>query len=298
MILSLLLAFLSAILLGFYDFFKKLSLEKNTVIPVLFLSSLSSAIFFYFLTYILSINFQIFKINIFDINLVTHLLFALKSVIVGLSWILAYFAIKNLPLTVASPIRASGPVWTLFGAIIVFGEKMSTIQWIGIGITLIFYYLFGIVGEKEGLSFKNNKWILYMTVSTMIGSISSLYDKFLVANYNRILMQMWYHIYMVIFIGMFLLFTWKNYKVIYKTLKWRWTIPLIGIVLSLSDLFYFLSLSYPNALISTITTIRRGSVVVSFTLGAFFLNEKNVKYKAITLIGILTGIFIIILFGN
>lgn len=298
MILSLLLAFLSAILLGFYDFFKKLSLEKNTVIPVLFLSSLSSAIFFYFLTCILSLNFQIFEINIFEINLITHLLFALKSVIVGLSWILAYFAIKNLPLTVASPIRASGPVWTFFGAIIIFGEKMSTIQWIGIGITLIFYYLFGIVGEKEGLSFKNNKWILYMTVSTIIGSISSLYDKFLVANYNRILMQMWYHIYMVIFIGMFLLITWKNYKATYKTLKWRWTIPLIGIALSLSDLFYFLSLSYPNALISTITTIRRGSVVVSFTLGALYLNEKNIKYKALTLLGILVGIFIIILSGN
>jgi len=295
MVISLLLAFISAILLGFYDFWKKLSLNKNTVIPVLLISSLSSAIFFVILVNVLSIKFQFFQIKLFNITTKMHLLFAIKSIIVGISWILAYFAVKNLPLTIASPIRASGPVWTLFGAIIFFGERMSFMQWLGIIITIIFYYLFGFIGEKEGLSFKNNKWIFYMTISTIIGSISSLYDKFLVNHYNKIIMQMWYHFYMVIFIGCVLLFTWKNYKATYKTLQWRWSIPLIGITLSLSDLLYFLSLSYPDALISTITTIRRGSVIVSFGLGAMFLNEKNLKYKAITLIGILTGIFIIIL---
>ena len=41
----LLLAFLSAALLGFYDVFKKQSLKDNAVIPVLFLNTLFSSFF-------------------------------------------------------------------------------------------------------------------------------------------------------------------------------------------------------------------------------------------------------------
>lgn len=42
----LLLAFLSAALLGFYDVFKKQSLKDNAVIPVLFLNTLFSSLIF------------------------------------------------------------------------------------------------------------------------------------------------------------------------------------------------------------------------------------------------------------
>ena len=42
----LLLAFLSATLLGFYDVFKKKSLKDNAVLPVLFLNTLFSSLIF------------------------------------------------------------------------------------------------------------------------------------------------------------------------------------------------------------------------------------------------------------
>ena len=42
----LLLAFLSAALLGFYDVFKKKSLRDNAVLPVLFLNTLFSSLIF------------------------------------------------------------------------------------------------------------------------------------------------------------------------------------------------------------------------------------------------------------
>ena len=42
----LLLAFLSATLLGFYDVFKKQSLKDNAVLPVLFLNTLFSSLIF------------------------------------------------------------------------------------------------------------------------------------------------------------------------------------------------------------------------------------------------------------
>ena len=44
--LWLLLAFLSATLLGFYDVFKKLSLKGNAILPVLFLNTVFSSLIF------------------------------------------------------------------------------------------------------------------------------------------------------------------------------------------------------------------------------------------------------------
>jgi len=172
---------------------------------------------------------------------------------------------------------------------------MTFWQWFGLVLTIIFYYLFSMVGLKEGISFRSNKWVIYMTLSTIIGSISSLYDKYLVAHYNRLAMQAWYHVYMVPIMAIMLLLIWYPNRKKYDPFYWRWTIPMIGVCLTVGDFLYFWSLAYPGALIAIVSTIRRGSVIFSFSIGAVLFKEKNLKLKAIVLGGILLGIFIILL---
>jgi bacterial/archaeal transporter family protein len=295
-----LLAVVSALLLGVYDIFKKLSLNENAVLPVLFFSTLTTA--FIFLPFLLlsgakpeySGYFWYIKPQTFT----AHLHFMLKSVIVGSSWVLAYFAVKHLPLTIASPIRASGPLWTLSGAIILFGEKMNTWQWTGLVVTLIFYYLFSLSGRKEGISFRSNKWVMFMTLATIIGSVSSLYDKYLVHHFDKMAMQCWSSIYMVPIMASLLLFVWIPNRKKYVPFQWRYTIMLIGATLTIADFFYFWALSHDGALIAIISTVRRSSVVVSFSLAAVIFKEKNIKHKALALFGILAGIGLIILGGR
>ncbi len=292
------LAIFSAILLGVYDIFKKKSLTQNAVLPVLFLSTLFNALLFLpilYLAYFTNIQASIEIFNFRDHTITDHLLFALKSVIVGSSWTLAYYAMKYLPITIVSPIRSSGPLWTLLGAILIFGESLTFWQWIGLTITLLFYYLFSLTGEKEGISFRKNRWIVLMIFSTIIGSISSLYDKYLVAHYNRLAMQTWYHIYMVPLMLALLFIIWYPQRYRYDRFKWRWSIPMISLCLTLGDFIYFWSLSYSDSLIAIVSTIRRGSVIVSFGLGALIFKEKNIKQKAIILTGILIGLTIIII---
>jgi transporter family protein len=69
---------------------------------------------------------------------------------------------------------------------------------------------------------------------------------------------------------------------------------LIGITLTVADFIYFWALSQDGSLISIISTVRRGSVIVSFSLGAIIFKEKNIKIKALILAGILAGIGLII----
>ncbi len=108
----LLLAFLSAALLGFYDSFKKKSLQGNAVIPVLLLNTVFSSLIFTPLI-ILSSTTSVLDDSIFHVGSggwEMHKWIILKSLLVLLSWIFGYFGIKHLPLTIVGPINATRPV--------------------------------------------------------------------------------------------------------------------------------------------------------------------------------------------
>ena len=94
----LLLAFMSAALLGCYDSFKKQALRGNAVIPVLFLNTLfSSLVFLPFI--ILSANTHVLEGTILQVasgGWEVHRYIVLKSVIVLSSCIFGYLGMKYL----------------------------------------------------------------------------------------------------------------------------------------------------------------------------------------------------------
>ena len=293
-------AVVSAVFLGTYDVFKKLSLNKNAVIPVLFFSTLTYAAIF--LPFLLLSNYYPALLNntLFFVSPVPfsqHIYFLIKAVIVTSSWIFAFFAIKHLPLTIVSPIRATGPVWILLGAIVIFSEHLSIIQWIGISVTLLFFYFFSLAGQSEGFHFSTNKWVLFLIAGTLLGSISGLYDKFLIQNFDRMAMQVWSSIYQVVLLFPVVLFLWYPKRAENTPFQWRWAIPMIGIFLVIADFLYFYAISFDGSLISVISALRRGGVIISFIMGAIMFDEKNVREKGWLLLGILSGV-IILLFGS
>jgi bacterial/archaeal transporter family protein len=287
----------SALFLGIYDILRKISLKDNAVIPVLFLASATGGILF-IPPVVLSLAGILHPGNFLYIPPATtemHLFFFLKSVLVGTSWFLAYFAISRLPLTIVIPIRATGPTWTLLGALFIYQERFTVIQWAGILIVLTFFYIFSLAGRKEGFHFSGNKWILAIIAATLLGSASSLFDKFLVGRYDRMAMQAWFSIYMIPVFLPFLLFIWYPKRKSYTTFRWSPYIHLIGIVLTLSDFHYFFALSDKGSLIALLSVLRRSSVVISFAAGAFIFHDRNIKRKSIALAGILIGIVLIVL---
>ena len=113
----LLLAFLSAALLGFYDVFKKLSLRNNAVLPVLMINTVTCALFF--LPLLVASALGVWNV-IPAATPSAHLLVLFKAAIVLSSWVCGYFAIKHLPLTIVGPINATRPVMTLSGALFIY----------------------------------------------------------------------------------------------------------------------------------------------------------------------------------
>lgn len=292
------LAFFSAALLGFYDVFKKRSLRDNAVIPVLFLNTLICSLIFMPLIVGSAVGWLGPESVVYipaggwDV----HKYILVKSFIVLGSWLLGYVGMKHLPLTIVGPINATRPVMTLIGAMLVYGERLNGWQWAGVVLAVVSFLMLSRSGKKEGIRFAHNRWIYCIVGAALLGAVSGLYDKFLMApvgeggvGLDKMAVQGWYNVYQCVMMGAMVALLW--WPVRRRTAPFRWdaAIPLISIFLTAADLAYFYALSQPGAMISVVSMVRRGSVVVSFLFAALVFKEKNLRAKAVDLVLVLLG---------
>lgn len=274
-----LFAFSSAALLGFYDVFKKRSLKGNAVIPVLFLNTLICSLLFIPATF--HAPFGGWEVQRWLV---------LKAFIVLSSWLCGYFGIKHLPLTLVGPINATRPVMVLVGALLLFGERLNGWQWAGVALAILSFFLLSRSGKKEGIDFRHNKWVALIVLAALLGAVSGLYDKFLMApvasgglGLHRLTVQAYFNFYQCAIMGIMVLAIWRPRCATTTPFHWTWSIPLISLFLSAADLCYFYALGSEGAMISVVSMIRRSSVVVSFLVAALVFRERNLKSKAIDL---------------
>src|SRR4030042_6672836 len=163
----------SAVFLGMYDVSRKHALRQNAVLPVLFLPTVFWALVILPLVLLSYSNPTLLVRTDFYVPVITwagHLHLLIKAIIVSVAWVLSYFALKNLPLSIVSPVSAVGPVWTLLGAVIMFHEQPTVLQYTGFGIMVVSYWLFSVIGSKDGILFYNNRWIAFTLLATILGA--------------------------------------------------------------------------------------------------------------------------------
>ena len=297
-------AFLSAVLLGFYDSCKKQALGGNAVIPVLFLNTLfCSLIFVPFI--VLSYCSPVLDDSIFKVadygGWAVQKWILLKSVIVLSSWTLGYYGMKHLPLTIVGPINATRPVLVLLGAMLIFGEKLNCLQWTGVLLAVVSFFMLSRSGKKEGIDFEHNVWIYAVVGAAILGAVSGLYDKFLMnpngLALDKMAVQSWYNIYQCGMMGVMMMLIWYPNRRKTTPFRCKWSIIFISIFLSVADFVYLYALSMPGAMISIVSMVRRGSVIVSFLFAALVFKEKNLRSKAVDLALVLLGM-VFLYFGS
>ena len=289
------LAFISASLLGLYDVAKKQALKANAVLEVLLLNTLFSSVLFSPIIINSIFDLGWFEGTRFAVSasfLDAHIAVFIKAILVLLSWILGYFGLKQLPLTIAGPIHATRPVVTLIGAMLIFGERLNLTQWAGVIFALGSLFLLSLSGKKEGIDFRHNKGVLLVILAAITGSCCALYDRHIMNSLEPMFVQSWYTLYQAILMSITIAIL-----TIFKLRKegksdpfhWSWAIPLISLFLSAADVAYLFALSDPDAMISVVSMIRRSSVIVSFSCGAILFHERNLKAKAFDLLLIFIG---------
>lgn len=295
------LAFVSALCLGFYDISKKIALRENRVVDVLTISVCVSSLF-------LSIPLIFSRLcpemmlgthfYVPSLDGTAHAYTILKSIIVLSSWFFGYISLKHLPISVVSPMQATRPMWTLVGALLLFNERLNGWQWVGILLAIgsIFVFSFRRKTISNALSTNTNNKYYYICLAFAIisGACSGLYDKYLMRQYDHNAVQVYYTFYQAIMMLIaWAVFNRKNIRLKIadlRSIKKIGVIVLISLFLIVSDNVYMLALRDPDSMIAVVSTIRRGGAVIGFAYGLLFLKEPDSVHKLCCMGGILAGL--------
>ena len=284
------LAFVSALFLGLYDVAKKRAVADNAVAVVLLLNTALSTLLFSPVIISSLTGAGWFSGTMFDYgaqSLDAHLKVMLKACITLSSWGFGYVGIKHLPITIVGPINATRPVIVLLGALLIFGERLNALQWVGVSLAFVSILLLSRAGRQEGINFVRNRYILYVAAAALLGATSGLYDRYLLREIDAMFVQSWFSLYQAVMMAVVVTAMWLRGA--RPRFEWRWAIPLITIFLTIADMAYFVALAEGDSMVAVVSMVRRSSVVVSFACGAVLFGEKNLRTKAIDLAFILVG---------
>ena len=294
-----LLAFLSALCLGCYDVSKKIALRNNRVVDVLTLSVCVSAI-------ILSMPLLLSRLHpewmsdtpfmVPELDWQAHLFILLKSVIVLSSWVFAYVSLKHLPISLVSPMQATRPMWTLIGALLLFGERLNSWQWAGVSLAIGTVFIFSLIPlirrkrHPKRLTPAPTRYYVFLALAILIGACSGLYDKYLMRRYDHNAVQVYYNLYQaVMMIIVWLVINRASFR--FRLAKGSLLpVILIAVFLVISDNVYMLALRDPDSMIAVVSTIRRGGAVIGFAYGLLFLKEPDPWHKLLCMLGISAGL--------
>lgn len=279
----------SALLLGCYDIAKKQALKRNGVLEVLLVATALSTLF---LVPVL--------VGPHPATLQMHFWLFLKSLLVAGSWIFGILGLKHLPLTTVGIIKATRPVFVLLGCLLLFGEVLNGIQWAGIVVAILALTLLGLSSRSEGIYFRRNRWVWCMGLSVLFGVISALFDKQIVSNLKLppVFTLAWCDLYVTIILAICLVVircVRRKRQAPLQPLRWDWSLLLIAVFITISDILYFYSLSCDASLLAVVSMLRRSSVVVTFLGGAILFKEKNLRAKGWVLLLLLAGMVLLFL---
>lgn len=308
-----LLAFISALCLGFYDVSKKIALRDQRVVNVLTLSILISSL-------LLSLPLLLSRLcpetmlgthfYVPEMDAHAHLLTFVKSCIVLSSWVFSYLALKHLPISVVSPWQATRPMWTLIGALLIFGERLNSWQWVGILLAIGSILLFSVSRHRSPVTRNHsivtrtpspvNFYYVCLALAILLGACSGLYDKYMMRRFDHNAVQVYYTFYQaVLMIGVWLIEHRKRlrsagtFRSLFLTPSAKRSllpIALISVFLIISDNVYMLALRDPESLIAVVSTIRRGGTVIGFAYGLICLKEPDPWKKVLAMLGIMAGL--------
>ena len=270
----------SALLLGVYDVAKKRALQRNGVYWILLSATALTSLF---LSPFLSAG-----------PFSDHLRLMVKAVLVATSWVSGLKAMECLPLTTVSTIKASRPMFVVFFSIILFGERLNLLQWLGVAVVMTALFLSTRSKRHDTDKKTSAKGITLMIVSVLSGSASALWDKHILQHMEPLFVQSWTNIYITILLAVLLLIQYLTDKERFRPFAWDWRIPLIAVLITVSDSLYFFSVKDPDALLSIISMIRRCSVLITFVGGVLIFKEGHVRDKALDMLLMMAGVALLL----
>lgn len=273
------LVLIYGLLKGAREVCKKKSLEKNTVIEVLFFYTLFS-----FILVLPNIA------NIESISIKLLCLIALKSFIIFLAWILSFHAIHAMPVSLYGILDLSRVLFATFLGISVLHEKMTIFRTIGLilvaaGLLLLKYRKKGKTSEHIHPAI-----VIAALASCMLNSVSGLMDKILMQHVTSNQLQFWYMLFLVIMYFLYVTISQTKTSFISSVKNpWIWAMAILFVI---ADKCLFVANGIEESKITVMTLIKQSGCIITILAGKFVFHEKNITHKLICAMTIIIGIVI------
>lgn len=268
------------LLKGTREIVKKKSLQKSTVIEVLFFYTL-----FAFLLLIPDAG------NAMGVDVSKLPLIALKSFLIFVAWICSFKAIKTMPISLYGILDLSRVLFATLLGIFVMKESTSLPQLTGLLFVTVGLFM---LKRKKGEPEKVERRIVFLALlSCLLNAFSGLLDKILTKSVTSSQLQFWYMLFLVLMYFIYMIVS-KTKVDIVCSLKNPW-IWLLAILFVIADRALFLANEMPESKITIMTLIKQSGCLVTILAGKFIYKEKNIRHKLICAMVIVTGIVVAVL---
>ncbi len=287
------LTLLYGVIKGTREIIKKKSMEKNSILEVLFVYTLLS---------FLMVTPGVTKAGGVDVT--TMLLIAVKSFVIFVAWIFSFKAIKKMPISLYGLLDLSRVIFSTLMGVIFLREKMTFWQTVGLVLVcaglLLYRYQ---TGDKRLLRKKNAsgelltreqeekvgvKIVCFALLSCLLNGVSGTMDKVLMLKVSSTQLQFWYMLFLVLFYLLYIVVT-KTKIRLWSALKnyWIWILSLIFVI---GDKALFIANQSPDSKVTIMTLLKQAGCIVTILAGKFIFKEKNIGYKLFCAGVIITGI--------
>ena len=287
------LVLLYGVIKGTREIIKKKSMEKNTVLEVLFVYTLLS---------FLMVTPGVTKAG--GVDAPTMFWIAVKSFVIFVAWIFSFKAIKKMPISLYGLLDLSRVIFSTLMGVIFLREGMTFWQTVGLVLVcaglLLYRYQTGekrarkkalADGEplaKEPAERVEFKIVCFALLSCLLNGVSGTMDKVLMLKVSSTQLQFWYMLFLVLFYLAYILITKTKIK-LWSALKnyWIWILSLIFVI---GDKALFIANQSPDSRVTIMTLLKQAGCIVTILAGKFIFKEKNIGYKLFCAGVIITGI--------
>jgi len=271
------LTFLYAIVIGFYNCAKKKAVKKNSVYEVFAVFSLMAFV----ITTLISDKTIIISYQYFPIIFV-------KSLLIAGAWLIAGYLINKIPISLYAVLMLSKILFTIALSIFFLNEKITFTTLIGMVIVIIGLLLVNNHPDKRVKKEISTKHLYLLLLSCLLSSISSVLDKRILLHINSSQLQFWFLLFLTIIFGVVLII--RNKKIKFKTIKKNYWIPLMAITLVVADRLLFMANEIPESQVSIMTILKQVSTIEIIILGKVIFKEKRIIRKLVCSLVIIIGI--------
>lgn len=266
------------LLKGVREIVKKKSLQKSTVVEVLFFYTLFGFCF------LLPGVKEAAAVPADQLGWI-----ALKSFIIFIAWIASFKAIEKIPVSIYGILDLSRVMFATLLGVFILQEVLKVNQIAGLILVAGGLLMLKLKKAKEP-EVTGTLYVFLALLSCVLNAVSGLLDKLITRSVTSGQLQFWYMLFLVLFYGLYLLFSpgkadWKGAVKNY----WIWILSILFII---ADRALFIANSIPESRVTVMTLVKQSGCLVTILAGKLVFKEKNIGYKLLCAGVIIAGIVI------